>query len=104
MALQMWYLTEELIQLGLFSNFLSIETNDSIRILCLKQKHLYVKKSFKDMVTVMASLVFQSTLKTRVTDLPMFAGTGCWKLFSILGISSEFFFIPCYEMERFTII
>ena len=90
-----------MIPFGLFSNSLTIETKDSIKKIMLETETSFCQEKSQ---RGYGKPSFPKYHETTVTDLPMFAGTECWRLFSILGISSDFSKIPCYGIERFTII
>ena len=78
MALHIWYLTEELISLGLFNLSLSIESLRQ-RILegrlCLKQKKSLCQEKSQRHGNGYGKPSFPKYPETTVTDLPMFAGT-----------------------------
>ena len=97
MSLHMWYLTEELIPLALLSSSLNIDTKDSIRKIMLKTKKSFNQEKSQRHGNGYGKPSFPKYPETTVTDLPMFAGTECWRFFDILGISSDFLKFPVMD-------
>ena len=97
LSLHLWYLTEEVLPLSLFSNSLDNETKEEIIKVMLATEKSFSKEKSKRHGTSYGKPTFPKYPKTKVTELCSFAGAECWRFFTILGISPDFLKLPVLE-------
>jgi hypothetical protein len=93
----MWYLTEELVTLSLFSDSISVEQKRKIVEVLMSYKASLPSKSLKRCGLGFGKPTLPQLPYDTLDDISSFAGEESWRLFPILNLDTDFLEKPVAE-------